>query len=184
MNTSKVAIVTSAVFGKVASITGYFFAAVFILILVLGLFDNSQEILGVWMLIPLAFSIFLITKGYKIKQRLKRFKRYVSLISTQHMSSLENIAVSTAQSADFVKKDMQKMIDKKFFVNAVIDEAAKEIVIGGKTASAPASVSVSRQTQTTEQSELEKYTCSGCGASGTKPKGTLSICEYCGSTVK
>jgi predicted PurR-regulated permease PerM len=132
----------------------------------------------------IAFGIFLIFKGYQIKQRIKRFKQYVSLISTKNMTSLENIAASTSQSLDFVKKDLQKMIDKKFFANAAIDVAANEVVIGGKTTSAATSVSAPQQTQTAAQSKLEKFTCSGCGASGTKPKGALSNCDYCGSTVK
>ncbi|MCL2760580.1 MAG: hypothetical protein FWD70_02910 [Desulfuromonadales bacterium] len=34
------------------------------------------------------------------------------------------------------------------------------------------------------QPELETFTCPGCGASGTKPKGVPGNCEYCGSAIK
>lgn len=183
MNTSKAAVVASAILGKLLSIIGYCGALFFLIGIIVFLSDFDPAPFIVCVIFMIGF-ILLIIKGSQIKRRIKRFKRYVSLISTQHMTSLDNIAASTSQSIDFVRNDLQKMIDKKFFANASINMSTNEIIIGGMMASAPVSASAPQQAQTAIQSETEMFTCSGCGASGTKAKGVLGSCDYCGSTVK
>jgi glucan phosphoethanolaminetransferase (alkaline phosphatase superfamily) len=183
MNTSKVAVIANAVLGKIASIAGYTFGIITLLGLIVSIPElSSDDALAtiVVLLFMLAISLALILKGSQIKRTIKRFKQYVSLISIQQMTSLDKLAASTSQSVEFVKNDLQKMINKKFFANAVIDLAANEIIIGGKTAS---SVSVPVQEQTPPQEELATYTCPGCGCLGTKPKGASGSCEFCGSSI-
>ena len=182
MNTSKAAVVVSAIFGKILSIAGYSSA-------ILGIVGFIVELSGglvsgdvVFAFFFLALGIFLIFRGSQIKRRIKRFRRYVSLISIQQMRSLENLAVNTSQSVDFVRKDLQKMIDKKFFANASINLATSEIVICGTT-SQVASQAHAQHSPTTMHSELERFTCPSCGATGTKTKGVVGNCDYCGSFV-
>ena len=182
MNTSKVTVVTSAIFGKIASIVGYV-GCCFLLLVVYFAITESNAIGSIFSLLCLAFFVFLVIKGHKIKQRIKRFRQYVSLISTQHITSLENLAASTVQSVDFVRNDLQQMIDKKYFSNASINIAANEIIIDNKAKSEPIDVSAPQQAQSVTQSEFEKFTCSGCGASGTKLKSAQENCNYCGSVV-
>jgi hypothetical protein len=182
MNTSKVAVIANAAFGKITSIIGYCVGGFSLIALSTVFFiemDAETTIGMVFFLFLLAFSVLCVVKGAQIKRRIKRFKKYIALISGQQMTSLENIAASTSQSVNFVYDDLQKMINKKFFANAVIDKEANEIIIGGKKTAAPAPV----QTQTTAPSELEAYICPGCEASGSKPKGIRVSCEYCGTEV-
>ena len=183
MNTSKAAVVVSAIFGKISSISGYVFGAFGFIGFIIESTEKRESSGFIIAFIFIALGILLILKGSKIKRRIKRFKRYVSLISTQQMTSLENIAASTSQSIDFVRNDLKKMIDKKFFANASINAATNEIVIGGMVAQ-PISVATAQQKQATIQSDVEMFTCSGCGASGTKTRGVPGNCDYCGSLVK
>ena len=182
MNTSKAAVAANAVLGKLLSIAGYVLGTFFLLPTVFGTFDDAGII--IFALIVVALCVWAVIKGMQIKRRIRRFKRYVSLISTQQMTSIDNIAANTSQPVDFVKIDLQKMINKKFFVNASIDTAANEIIIGKKMASAPSSPSASVNVQNSTQAEIEVFTCSGCGASGTKTKDVPGNCDYCGSVVK
>ena len=184
MNTSKVAVVANSAFGKMASIIGYVCGAFALLGLIGYLASDAADdaaddvaIVVIACLVFLAISVFLIIKGIQIKKRINRFKQYVSLISVQNMTALENIAVGVSRSIDFVKKDLQIMIDKNFFANASINAAANEIVIGGGSKPASASAFDAQQ-------KLEASTCSGCGASCTKPEGMPGKCNYCGSIVK
>lgn len=186
MNTSKAAVVASAVLGKAASIIGYILGPITLPIIMFGLSDMDSP--GAvpamtFLVILLALSVFSIIKGSQIKRRIRRFKRYVSLISAQHMTSLDAIAMSTSQSVDFVRADLQKMISKRFFANAAINTATGQIVIGGMPP-APPPTYAPRPAQTAAQAEMVTYTCSGCGASGAKPKSAVVNCEYCGSLIQ
>ncbi|MCL2760564.1 MAG: sel1 repeat family protein [Desulfuromonadales bacterium] len=174
MDQSKAVVDGSAFLGKILSIIGYVFT---ILCIILIISTNPKGSDLVLLLVFLVFFIFLIVKGSRIKRMIKRFKQYVALISTQQMTSIKDIAASTSQSEDFVKNDLQNMIDKKFFVNASINRATNEIIIGS-VASTP------QQAQSATEQELETFTCPGCGASGTKLKGLPGNCEYCGSEIK
>jgi len=183
MNTSKVALVANAVLGKVLSIVGYFVGIFSLIMVIASIISLTEEdgMLAVLIVftIFLALSVLLIMKGARTKRMIKRFKHYVSLISGQQMTSLENIAASTSQTVDYVSNDLKKMINKKFFSNATIDMAAKEIIIGSGATAKP----WSNQVQYGAQAEMVYYTCPGCDASGTKPKGLNVECEYCGTTV-
>ena len=181
MNKSKVVVVANAALGKIASIIGYTLGSFFLLGIIATISGDMEDPVAsiIICLFLLVFSIFLIIKGSQIKRRIRRFKRYVSLISTQQMTSLENLAASTSQSVDFVRNDLKMMINKSFFANASIDMAANEIVIGGSRSQ------TATQTQGFgQQAELGTYNCTGCGASGTKIKGVPGSCDYCGSAVK
>lgn len=183
VNKSKAAIVTSTILGKIASIIGYtlgLFALVFIIIVIEGGWVDFFDVFTILLFaVP---AVLLIIRGRRIKHRVRRFRKYVSLISTQNMTSIDSIAANTDRTADFVRADLQKMIAKRFFTNASINVVANEIVIGGQSASTPVA-SISTQAPTVAQVEIESFSCSGCGASGTKQKGTSSTCEYCGSAV-
>ena len=177
MNTSKAAVVASAALGKLASIIGYT-GVVFFGLGMLGrtMSDRQAGISVIVVLFVLGgCSVLLILKGRQIKRRIKRFKRYVALISAYQMTSIEKLAENMLQSVVFVKKDLQTMIDKQFFANAFINQATNEIVIGGMVASPAPAV---------QQPKVESFTCSSCGAAGVKVQGALGICEYCGVVVK
>ena len=201
MNLSKVVVVANSTIGNALYIFGGIFTFFplfgFIVFAIQGNININDVIL---LLVILAASVSSIVKGTQIKRRVDRFKQYVSLISREKINSIDQIAVATNQSADFVRKDLQKMIDKRFFANAFIDTATNNIIIvGGQTApetstnteyTAPPSASVQNLARTAPvlsqnvvQATMEAVDCSGCGASATKLKGTQSSCEYCGSLI-
>jgi len=151
--------------------------SLFMLLVALFEMDEKDASVLIALLLLLALCVFSIAKGAQIKRRIRRFKRYVSLISAQGMTSLESIAASTKQSLDFVRNDLQKMITKKFFAHAAIDFATDSILIGGSGAS----VAASPPAQTHAPAEYEPFACPGCGATGKKMKGIPYDCEYCGS---
>lgn len=187
MNRSKAAIVVNTIAGKICSIIGYSLGAFFILGLFIEIFstmDASSKASSIILCILfIALSAFLVFKGFKIKKLIQRFKTYIKIISTDHVTSLDTIASSTSQSVDFVRNDIQKMINKKFFANAYIDKTANEIIIVGSKDQAQ-NTAVSQDTQQNTNVETENVKCPGCGAMNLKQKGVTVYCEYCGTPLK
>ena len=178
-NISKSKIRTSAFKGKIASAIGYTFGVLFLLGTIFGIVGVGGEETSRTLstnIVMLPFSAFLVFKGMQIKKRIARFKKYTALISGQYMSSLSEIAASTAQPLDFVKKDLQKMITMGYYVDMEIDMAANKIIPGIKTAQA-------RAIMQANMDKYEKYSCPDCGGSGVKLKGGPAPCEYCGSMI-
>ena len=169
---SRTVIITQRITGKICSVAGYIVAG-------FGLIGLLVEITGGFDAFGVGFAFFsmmvggvFIYCGIRIKQKINRFRHYVSLISLQGITNLEMLAAQTAKPVTFVREDLQKMINKEFFRSASIDALRGEIIITGVQTLAPGSLA-----------NMENYNCSRCGGSGIRERGSTTICEYCGSVV-
>lgn len=176
--TSKASITISRISGIISSILGYAFAILFGLPLIMGAFKFKRPGELILVLIFLALAALLITYGIRTKRRINRFKRYVGIISIENQPYLENIAGACSQSVDFVAKDLQKMIDKKFFINAYIDKNTNEIVLERKN-----TTTTNEAINNNKAVEFKAVTCKCCGASNKIPAGLVAECEFCGSAI-
>lgn len=121
--------------------------------------------------------IVLIFLSRKIRGRVERFQTYSALITHKQMVTVYDIAEQSGKSADFVKADLQKMIDNQFFINTYIDAQSGEIVTNKP-------VSVAReQVIQNAASEMKTVICSSCGAKNMTQTGQSHICDYCGSPL-
>jgi hypothetical protein len=184
LKTSKAAVIANALLGKALSIIGYLIGAFFLLgfIIIASSTDMQYSDRTGTLIVCIVFDVFcvcIILLGRNIKHRIKRFKNYVGLISFEHMTSLDALARSTSKSNEFVKRDIQKMIDKKFFANAHIN-VNNEIIIGTDMTPMKVTSPVTAQTPVTETISVR---CSGCGANNIKLKNAAARCEYCGSHI-
>ena len=175
MKTSKTAVAISIIQGKIFSIAGYCVAVFMLLAIWAGISEllkqDTSNLTGlIAAVILFALGILAILKGIQIKRRVKRFRKYISLISLEHMTSLDDLALNTEKPVDFVRKDLQKMIDKKFFVNALINLKTGEIIIQGLVKP--------------QQAQMNFVVCKNCGAKGRINEGKISECEYCGSILE
>lgn len=181
--TSQIAIITSRILGIVSSILGYAIAVVIGLPTIFGTLPNVSTV--IFVIVFLAIAALLISHGIKTKRRIKRFKRYVNIISGKSQTSLENIASICSQSIDFVTNDIQKMINKKFFIDAYIDQNTNEIVFqNNDNTVAKEAVIEDKPIKEDKLVKVKVITCKGCGASNSIPKGTTAQCEFCGSAIQ
>lgn len=171
----------STFLGKLSSIFGYCMAAFFGLMMIVGIFSAVPDRAGmiVTALFGIAIGVSFIVHGWRAKGQISRFKKYVSILSGQNETNIDNIAAATSQSVDFVKNDLQKMMNKKFFVDAYIDEAANEIVLVKKENS----VVYNANAVGGDGAETVAVACKGCGANNRVVKGSVTECEFCGSPV-
>lgn len=176
--TSKTSITISRISGIIASVFGYTIAILFGIPLIMGSFDFKIPAELIIVFIFLALAALLITYGIRTKKRIKRFKMYEELILVKNQLPLNTIASACSQPIDFVAKDLQKMIDKKFFINAYIDKNTNELILGIKNTS-----SANIETTNNKSVELTTVTCKCCGASIQIPAGIVAKCEFCGSTI-
>lgn len=166
---------SSAVSGKIASVLGFMLAPLFLLCS-FALFSVDTDDGGTFFFAMLALPIFLIIKGRQIKHRIIRFKKYTALVIGQQIFSIHELAVSVSKTDDFVRKDLQKMIAKGYFIDMEIDMAANRVIAGSRSALTQAAMQE-------KMDRFETYTCPGCNATGVKPKGEYAVCEFCGRTV-
>ena len=169
---SRVVIVSNAIKGKISSILGYFFGILVVLTLIMPTESKPFELSTyIVLLVVLAICVYSVINGFQIKQRIFRFKNYAALLSMQNITSIEALAAAAGKTAAFVKKDLEVMIRKGFFVDAVIDHAANEIVIAGRHSFAAG----------VNPDQVKDVTCKGCGASNRIIAGQIVKCPYCGS---
>jgi len=177
MKKSKAVVALSSILGNVLCIIGCILGAFVLLALILEIADvyetgTSFDAILI-SIVVLAACVVAVIAGTFIKRRVKRFRQYVSLISLQRLTSIKSIAAHMSMPADFVRNDMQKMIGQRFFANASIDLVTDEIIVTAATLPTQGGIV-----------EYEVFSCPGCGARGSRIKGMLGYCDYCGFPVK
>ena len=200
MNKSKVSVVTNQIWQKIETILGWALAAFGIVALIM-LFtspkDESYDSVLTMSIIFLALGGLLIIKGKNRKKLIKDFKAYVQILAGDPYNSLDTIAERTNTPVTIVKKNLQQMIKKNYFANAVIDEGSNSLILNGRpdtqqilstktmeSLSKVPSVQYQAPGQSQPQVEMLTIKCNGCGAVNVVPRGSVVECEYCGNMLK
>lgn len=173
-------------FGIISSMLGYTFGAMTVLLIISELTDGVPSEYPFFIdfaayLVMFAIWGCFISIGKRMKKKTKRLHQYEDLIYYNNVRSLEEIAASTNQSINFVKHDLQTMINKKYFKNMVIDMELGEIVIGNIPQMQGTAISYGAVA--TDPVETLTIKCQSCGAVNSKESNTPSVCEYCGSPI-
>lgn len=140
MNKNGSTIYPSNPIGKVSGILFTVFGWIFlpitgiaILVLtLLGLIMNRMSLFGTIAsgIFPfLLISLFLTIKGSKIRARLRRFYRYISLFKNRGYYSIKDLSAQTQLSRKFIIKDLRKMIALGMFPEGHIDDQATCIML-------------------------------------------------------
>lgn len=130
-----------------------------------------------------ALGILLIVCSRKRHKLVKDFRKYVAVLSQDPTGMIANMAASLNTSPDMVVKRIEKMIDKRLFVNAYIDTNENRLVL----ANADKLGKQQQQDTAIQQNPRIEYVtvnCSGCGGVNKIAKGTKAECEYCGMMIK
>lgn len=119
--------VPGKVSGLVMEIIGFSLAGIFGLGMLGGAFaglaDAAVGIVLTSVFTPLALAgLGVGLKGFSLRERAKRFRRYVEKLGKKGYCSLEELAAAVGKKKDYVVKDVRKMIGKRFFYEAHIDD--------------------------------------------------------------
>lgn len=175
---SKVSLAFSQVLETIEMVAGLCLAAFFALggVVYIVMDEHLGIIIFAWVLC--AIGILLFFAGRKRAKMRRKFQEYVMHLSADPSRSLDNLASVTNTSVDVVKRNLQYMIDKKFFKSASINEQSHQLVLP------PVVPKTKRQSNSPQQQpEWIAYTCPCCGAMNRVEKGTASECDFCGSPL-
>ena len=180
MNKSNTAITVSKIISLIQLISGVLLSILFGICIIYYVTDANYRVyvgMGFFItsLICEAIGIVLIVFSRKRKKLIKMFREYVSYISSNQNCSIADIARAMNSSQVAVKKNIQLMIDKNFFVYAHINQETNRIVINGAAKYA--------QKQMPEV-EFVPIKCKCCGGMNKVVKGRTAECEFCGSPIK
>lgn len=134
----------------------------------------------VFILFFIIAGIALILLGRSTRKNAIKFKKYISIVINQQITSIDNIASVMSTNYDVCKKQLHKMIDKGYFNGAYIDEFAREIVLPKQYENVS---SKSSMNNTPQSQEIQVVACRGCGANNKIAKGSVGECEFCGSPL-
>lgn len=122
MKVGSVSGVLYTVFGSIG--TGVLGIGVIVLGVLGGVFER-QKFFGIIIcgLLPLLIgSVFMSIKGANIRDRNKRFKRYLSIIQGRSYCMIKELADRTGFSKRYITKDIRKMCTIGMFQEGYIDE--------------------------------------------------------------
>ncbi|MCI8335099.1 MAG: hypothetical protein HFH25_11040 [Lachnospiraceae bacterium] len=186
MNKSKVSLVVSRVIEKIEIIAGFCWGGIFALSALLCMFDDKADGVGtlafMWVLAALGFWVFCMGKKRE-KMRLE-FKKYVTQLSVDPSGSLENLASATGTSVDVVKKNLQYMIKKEFFVDAFINEQENRLVLPSMEQRTQQNQAMQKEASGAAEQELVACICPCCGGMNKIAKGTTGECDFCSSPLQ
>lgn len=88
---------------------------------------------GLWLATAIVGACFLgslgmIKKGSSLKDRVARFKQYVSRVGQAQYCELEQLAAAVGKKVSFVRKDIRKMIERKYFLQGHLDDLGTTLI--------------------------------------------------------
>lgn len=192
MNKGKGALVLSKIAEKIQLIVGILIVIIFGLIAIMATFtDDFQLDMFIICYVITGLGIWMIILSRKRKKLISDFKLYVARLSMDPTGSIDNLALTLGLSQDEVKRNLMKMILKKYFVNAYIDTTTNCIVLPHDKAKNRNTYNTYNQNsstynlnnQNTNEVEDIAVTCKNCGGINKITKGKVGECEYCGSPI-
>ncbi|MCD7761694.1 MAG: hypothetical protein LUI14_00575 [Lachnospiraceae bacterium] len=192
MNKSKAKVVISSFIGIIQIVAGIWLAFGGGLCTLIAISDFEEfGIAALMCFLIVAFcGAFLARAGIRRRRLAKNFKLYVSVISGGN-DYIPTMAQSLAMSEDTLKKNLEQLISKKYFVDAYLDVMSNRIIVNGQNrdddqpaspnADAPRTASPH---SASEEKEYVTVKCAGCGGINSVQKGHTAECEYCGSAIQ
>lgn len=134
--TSKTAVMAAIIGGKIETVLGWIFAVAGGFCTIIGLaikYDGTDgKAIGLAILFVVdLIGVLWIIHGRATKNRVRRFRQYVSIIN-EHQTSVDQIANAVNKPVAYVQRDIEGMIKSKYFNNAYIDDITHRVVFGQK----------------------------------------------------
>ena len=127
MKKSKINLIAASLKGKIQLICG-----IGLVIFSIGGFSVEIPALDVFGIIlavaVLSLGLFLIYRFYRTQKLISRFRLYVSILSNQSSMSIYALSQTVGIPEQQVNRELQTMIDRRFFADAYIDHGRKCLV--------------------------------------------------------
>ena len=124
--------------------------------------------------------VWLCIYAYIIKEKSKRYKKYIDLVVNQSITSISRIATEAGVSNTTAICDLKRMISAKYFPGAYIHVPKNEIIFMREPFS---SLDSHINSIATAQAAPRTISCKSCGANNRIHSEQLAECDYCGSPL-
>lgn len=128
--------VSGIVYVTLGTIGSVFFAIQLIVFSVFASLWNSFSILssiGLGALIAFfSGSIFMTFRGISLRKRIKRFKEYINCLNGRSYCLIKELGEAIEKSQKYVVKDLEKMINKRMFLEGHIDKEETYFMINNE----------------------------------------------------
>lgn len=125
-----------------------------------------------------------IFKYYKNYTLIDKFEQYVAAYNNGYGVYIPNLAVAVRKPESKVKKELSKMIKKKFIPNGYIDNKNNCILFGNLQYEPYMTENPLPNVNPNAKRENVAIKCNGCGGMNDIPHGKVAECSYCGSPIK
>jgi hypothetical protein len=109
-----------------------------LIVLFIVLFVMPELTNGIMISIGIILPLFLLSAGFGIGGNrrllmLKRFERYVRCLNGKTYGNLKELSVSSHKSEDYVRKDLEKMMEKGWFLQGHLDREKTCLITSHET---------------------------------------------------
>jgi hypothetical protein len=119
--------------------------------------------------------------GLSAIKMMKTFLVYHSWINNDGMTSLDEIASVTGKSYGQANKDLKKLIEKRYILDAYISDTKRELIYNDSSAGSAFDRKAEAKMQNAASTVVK---CPNCGANNKVIIGSTGICEYCGAVIQ
>lgn len=137
---------------------------------------SNAPIFGLVAIIFLCTGIFCLYRHRRASRLLADFRKYNAILASDPVKTIYRIAEMTGDTVENVRKNVNHMIEKNYFVNAYIDQSGK-IVLADR----------GQMNQVVGNNDGRKdfitITCPSCGGVNRLVKGHVGKCEFCGAYI-
>ena len=103
-------------------------------------------------------SLPMIIIGFKLRNRIKRFKRYQTVLNGRTFCMIQELSTATGEESKFIISDLRKMIKSGLFVEAYLDEQETCLMTDYKTYTQYLeTMKNAKERQEAEKKEKEKW---------------------------
>ena len=165
-------------------------------------YDPSVRGAVIWILIIFCISLYTLICGIRRKIFGRKFETYIEVLNERSTHSIDQLALMLEEPAPVVRKNIEKMMKKKFIAYAYIDDETNTI---SRRTSKPQQAEVEREIELEDvqdtldvnqlveailsavpqelqqEKEQKDIICASCGARNIVATGEVSVCQYCGS---
>ena len=119
-----------SIFGLIGSVVFGVLVFIFLIFMLFfnGIIPGTFATFGV-LLGFLVLSLGLFFRGINLRNRLKRFKKYVRFVEDNSYCLIKDLARFAKEKEEFVLKDLNKMIDLGMFIEGHVDEEKNYFIL-------------------------------------------------------
>lgn len=138
--------------------------------------DDERLAFSVGGVILLGIGVYCLYCHRRATRLLADFRKYNAVLASDPVKTIDRIAEMTNEAPETVRKRVNLMIEKGYFVNAYIDQSGKIVLAEREKMDQVIGNNDGRK-------DFVTIACPSCGGVNRLVKGQVGKCEFCGAYI-